>query len=277
MLTMTRLPTAFSRCLAALALLLALAPFALPARADIEVITLRYRSAEQIIPILQPLVEPGGAITGMQNQLVIRSSPANIADLRRVLATLDGMPRQLRISVRQGAEAESSERAGALSGTLSNRGSSVQGRITDSRDASDSRVTQTLQVLEGNVAVIQAGTSQPLPSRQVTRTPSGAIVVTDTTSYRDVGTGFAVLPRVSGERVTLEINPQRDTINANEGPRGTVNVQRASSIISGRLGEWIELGGMNQSETRSGSSILSGSSISRSDNRSIWVKVDEVR
>lgn len=271
--TMTRLPNLISRCLAALALLLALAPFALPARADIEVITLRYRSAEQIIPILQPLVEPGGAITGMQNQLVIRASPANIADLRRVLATLDGMPRQLRISVRQGAEAESSERAGALSGTLSNRGSSVQGRITDSRDASDSRVTQTLQVLEGNVAVIQTGTSQPLPSRQVTRTPSGAIVVTDTTSYRDVGTGFAVLPRVSGERVTLEINPQRDT----PGPGGTVNVQRASSIISGRLGEWIELGGMNQSETRSGSGILSGSSTSRSDNRSIWVKVDEVR
>ncbi|MBM3345431.1 MAG: type II and III secretion system protein [Betaproteobacteria bacterium] len=143
----------------------------------------------------------------------------------------------------------------------------------DSRDASDSRVTQTVQVLEGNVAVIQAGTSQPLPSRQVTRTPSGALVVTDTLACRDVSTGFAVLPRVSGERVTLEINPRRDT----PGPVGTVNVQRASSIISGRLGEWIELGGINQVETRSGSGILSGSSANRSDNRSIWVRVEEVR
>ncbi|MBM3346645.1 MAG: hypothetical protein FJY55_09160 [Betaproteobacteria bacterium] len=90
---MNPLPAAFARCLAALVLLLALAPFALPARADIEVITLRYRSAEQITPILQPLVEPGGAITGMQNQLVIRSSAGSIADLRRVLATLDSAPR----------------------------------------------------------------------------------------------------------------------------------------------------------------------------------------
>ena len=269
----------FTRLLLVLALLGLLAP---PARADIEIITLRYRNVEQIIPLLQPLVDPGGALTGMQNQLVIRASANNIADLRRVLATIDSMPRQLKISVRQGAEAAASDRAGSLSGRVgvsSGGGASTRldARITDSNSASDSRVTQTLQVLEGNVAVIQAGTSQPVPNRIVTRTPGGGVVVTDTTAYRDVTTGFSVLPRVSGERVTLEINPQRDTINANAGPGGSVNVQRASSVVSGRLGEWIELGGMSQIETRSGSGLLSSSSANRSDNRSIWVKVEELR
>ena len=247
--------------------------FAAPAKAELEIITLRYRSAEQIIPMLQPMVEPGGALTGMQNQLVIRASQRNIDDLRRILATLDAMPRQLRISVRQGADLAASDRGGSISGTVGSGGSNVQARIVDSSSASNSGVTQTLQVLEGNVAVIQAGQSQPVANRAVTRTPLGALVVTDTTSYRDVTTGFSVLPRVSGDRVTLEINPQRDT----PGPGGTVNIQRASSIVSGRLGDWIELGGISQSETRSGSGILSSSSASRSDNRSIWVKVEELR
>jgi type II secretory pathway component GspD/PulD (secretin) len=250
---------------------------AAPARADIEMITLRYRNVDQIIPILQPLVEPGGALTGMQNQLVIRASAANIADLRRVLALLDTMPRRLMIQVRQGGEAGSADRGGAVSGTFSSGGnfgnSGVQGRVFDSRSASDERVTQTLQVLEGSVAVIQAGQSQPVPNRVVTRTPGGGVIVTDTTGYRDVTTGFSVLPRVSGDRVTLEINPQRET----PAPGGGVNVQRASSVVSGRLGEWIELGGITQSESRSGSGILSGSSSSRSDSRSIWVKVEELR
>lgn len=251
--------------------------FAAPAKAELEIITLRYRSAEQIIPMLQPMVEPGGALTGMQNQLVIRASQRNIDDLRRILATLDAMPRQLRISVRQGADLAASDRGGSISGSVGSGGGNVQARIIDSSSASNSGVTQTLQVLEGNVAVIQAGQSQPVANRAVTRTPSGALVVTDTTSYRDVTTGFSVLPRVSGDRVTLEINPQRDTVNANAGPGGTVNIQRASSIVSGRLGDWIELGGISQSETRSGSGILSSSSASRSDNRSIWVKVEELR
>lgn len=267
-----------SRFLAAWTMLLSLAMSAPAVKADIEVIALRYRSAEQVIPMLQLLVEPGGALTGMQNQLVIRASPNNIADLRRVLVTIDSRPRQLKISVRQGAEGAASDRAAAVSGALSSGGGgSVQGRIVSSQDASDSRVTQTLQVLEGNVAVIQVGTSQPVPNRVVTRTPSGGVVITDATAYRDVTTGFSVLPRISGERITLEINPQRDTVNANAGPVGAVNVQRASTVVSGRLGEWIELGGMSQTETRSGSAILSSSSASRSDNRSIWVKVEELR
>ena len=246
---------------------------ATPARADIEMITLRYRNVDQVLPILQPLVEPGGALTGMQNQLVIRASAANIADLRRVLALLDTMPRRLMITVRQGGEAGSADRGGSVSGVLRPGSSSVQAHVFDSRSASDERVTQTLQVLEGTAAVIQVGQSRPMTNRIVTRKPDGSVIVTDASGYRDVTTGFSVLPRVSGDRVTLEINPQRDT----PGPGGSVNVQRASSVVSGRLGEWFELGGITQSESRSGSGILSGSSSSRSDNRSIWVKVEERR
>jgi len=246
------------------------------ARADVEIIALKYRNAEQVLPVLRPLVEPGGALTGMNNQLVIRASAANIADIRRVLASLDTQPRRLQISVRQDAEGTAATRGAAVDGSIVLRSGgstgSVNARVTDSRSASDNNVLQTLQVMEGGVAMINVGQSIPVPGRMVTRTVNG-VIVQDTTTYRDVGTGFQVVPRVSGERVTLEINPRRDT----PGPGGTVNVQGASTTVSGRLGEWIELGGMNSNSVQSSSGILSGATTQRSDNRSIWVKVDELR
>ena len=246
------------------------------ALAQMEVIQLRNRTAEEVIPILRPLVEPGGAITGMQYQLILRASPANVADIRRVLETLDTRLRRLVISVRQDAGAAQSERGGSVSGSFGSGGGTIIGRAIDSSSQNQSNVSQTLQVMEGGIAAINVGQSVPVPGRVVTRTVNG-VLVQDTTSYRDVGTGFQVRPRLSGtpgdERVTLEIDPHRDT----PGPNGTVNIQRASSVVTGRLGEWMELGGTNISETRSGSGILSGSAAQRSNNRSIWVKVEELK
>ena len=250
------------------------------ARAEVEVIPLKYRNAEQVLPILRPLVEPGGALTGMQNQLIIRASAANIADIRRVLVSIDTQPRRLQISVRQDAEASAAARGAGVGGNIvlrpSGSSGSVNARVIDSRSTSDNNVLQTLQVMEGGVATINVGQAIPVPGRVVTRTVNG-VIVQDTTSYREVGTGFQVLPRVSGERgnerVTLEINPRRDT----PGPGGTINVQGASTTVSGRLGEWMALGGMNSSSVQSGSGILSGDTTQRSDNSSIWVKVEELR
>ena len=112
----------------------------------------------------------------------------------------------------------------------------------------------------------------PVATRNVTRTPFG-LATTDSIAYRDGTTGFSVVPRLSGERVTLEINPQRDTLGAG----GAVNVQRVTSTVSGRLGEWMELGGIGQDMNAQSSGILSSAQGSRQDNRRVWVKVDELR
>src|SRR5512134_3242773 len=89
------------------------------ARADeVEVIQLKYRTAEQVIPTLRPLLEPGGGLSGMQSTVVIRASRANIAQLKQVVATLDTMPRRLMISVRQDAGGSFVQRGAGVSGTV---------------------------------------------------------------------------------------------------------------------------------------------------------------
>ena len=132
--------------------------------------------------------------------------------------------------------------------------------------------------MEGREAFIRAGQSVPVRGRQVTRTVVGGQVVeqvVDTTQYHDVTTGFYVRARVTGERVMLEISPQRETLS--KDIRGGVNVQRLVTTVSGRLGEWMELGGAGQSATAEQSALLGHASSATRDDRRVLIKVEEVR
>ena len=264
------------------------------AEEKIEVITLNYRSAEQILPLLLPLVGKDGAVTGLQNRLVIRASAKTLAQIKRVVASLDTRPRRLMISVRQNATrdavAQESRVYGSLDSTrgrvaipdsvgdngvrveIGNRRNQVGAKINSTRDIENSADVQNVQVLEGNAAFIRVGQSVPYPSRTVVRGRQGTTVVEDT-QFQEVSSGFYVLPRVSGSQVTLEINPQRNTL----GSQGAVNVQQASTVLSGRLGEWIELGGVGQQGRSSGSGTVYSTQDVSVDNRSIFVRVEEVQ
>jgi type II secretory pathway component HofQ len=253
---------------------------------EVEVIELRHRTADQLIPALRPLVEPGGALTGMQNTLVIRASRANIAELRQAIATLDRMPRRLLISVRQDAAGSFDSRDARVSGTIGGgdvrvgvnepprREPGVTISARDAQGTRDDRTTSQVQALEGSPAYIAIGQSVPVPETVVTQTPGGR-VVRSTTTYRSAASGFAVIPRLSGDRVFLDIAPQ--TAGPGRVGPGAVEYQQIVTTASGRLGEWFPLGGIDQSATRSQSGVLSGGTSTRVGTSSVWVRVDEIQ
>jgi hypothetical protein len=241
---------------------------------EVEVIQLKYRTAEQMIPTLQPLVESGGGLSGMQNTLVIRSSRRNIEQLRQVIATLDRMPRKLLISVRNDISATSDRRGASVSGTIGGRDPRIDANVYDSRSARDERVASQVQALEGSPAYISTGQSVPVQGSVVSSTPYGSSLE-NTTTYQNISSGFYVTPRVSGDRVFLDISTQ-SAFPGRYGP-GSANVQQIANTVSGRLGEWMPLGGIDQSAVRSQSGVLYGSSAARSATSSVWVKVDEIR
>ena len=264
------------------------------AQEKIEVITLNYRSAEQILPLIQPMVGKDGAVTGLQNRLVIRTSAQNLAQIKKVIATLDTQPRNLMITVRQNTTRDALAQEASVFGTvgserarvsipeaagdsggqveLGNRRNRVGAKVTSTRDIENSADVQNVRVLEGNAAFIRTGQSVPYPTQTIVRDRFGTSVVQET-QFQDVTSGFYVLPRVSGTQVTLEINPQRNTL----GNQGVVNVQQASTVLSGRLGEWIELGGVGQQSRSSGSGTVYSTQDVSADNRSIFVRVEEVQ
>ena len=102
--------------------------------------------------------------------------------------------------------------------------------------------------------------------------PGGA-VVSESVVYRDIGQGFYAEPRLAGDRVTLEISQQADS----PGGYGSVNTQRLATTVSGRLGEWIELGGSGRQAAGNERGTLSLSTSDVRESRSIWLMVEEVQ
>jgi len=252
------------------------------AHAELEVIALQHRTVEQVLPAVQPFVERGGAIQGMNGQIILRASPQNIAEIRRLIATLDTPLRRLLISVRQ--DAAGTERAAGIGASGNVSGSSggvtvgrpsgpnrVEVAVGERERTIDDRITQQVQGLEGSPSFISAGSSVPVST--TTYGPGGT--VTTTTGFQQIDTGFQVVPRIAGDRVFLDILPQRAT-PGRYGP-GSANVQRIATTVSGRLGEWIPLGGVGVESSSQTAGIASRGSAASATKSGVWVRVEEIK
>jgi len=216
-------------------------PFAQQA---LEIIPLRHRTVEQVLPALQPLLEPGATLSGSRGQLFLRASPSNADDIKRALAAIDRPAKRLQISVRLDDALERERRDVRASGSVGSGGVRFSGSAQDSRASSGERVDQRLQVLEGSQATIFTGRSN---------------------DDRDLQSGFEVVPRLAGGLVHLDIAQQREA-----GMQG----QRLVTTTTARLGEWVELGGTAQAAARDDRGIGAASSRRASESRRVWVKVE---
>jgi hypothetical protein len=278
-----------------LLLLIALLLTPVPASAEaINLIELRNRPAEEIIPIITPMLDSGASISGQGFTLFIRTSDENLAQIRSLIDQLDTAAKQLLISVFQGSDREL--RALRLSGGIQHDGGEIDiqagkpfprdGGASVQYGTGDTRVNvgaastrarlsdnpvHSLRVTEGSEAYIETGQSIPYYSGGVYRTPYGRAVDTDV-EFKDVTTGFYVYPRVHGDQVTLDVSPFKGSLNRSRAD--TINTQRVTTTVTGRLGEWLQLGGVNEQVKRSGTGIGSYASTQDRNAASIWIKAE---
>ena len=225
----------------------------------IEVIELKSRPYEEILPLVRPFVGSDGTVTGMGNNLVIKAAPEQVKEIKRLLATLDRPPKRLRIVVDNGDDRARSSRGYRASADIKTGNGQIsinspgypvdssrgEVRLHDRRSTTTQSSQQFVQAMEGQPAYISSGLQVPL--RTTERYYGGGIPYQRTTTQlHDVTRGFYVVPRVSGDAVTLEIAQHNDQ----PGRRyGVVDTQRIDSVVHGRLGEWIDLGGLDTTES----------------------------
>ena len=263
----------------------------------LEVIPLKHRLTDDVVPILKPLITPGGTITGMNNQLIVKTTAENMAEIKNVLENLDRSPRRLMISVKQDVAGQAHISEQSVSGRYSSgdtsvvirdpnrsregvvisgrddEGNVIRYRLQDSTSNTDDRNTFTVQATEGYPAYISTGQSVPVTGRSAYVTPRGT-VINDSTEYVDASSGFYVLPRLSGDLVTLLIAPHLTRVAPGKAP--VFDFQNVDTTATGRLGEWIELGGVDQQFSNDNRRIISSSSTQGGEQRSIYVKVIEI-
>lgn len=268
------------------------------AAGELEIINLRHRSAEDVLPVIRPLLEKDDVASGMNYQLILRTSPQNLEQVKKLLESIDVAPRRLKITVLQNADSETVARLTGVSGDIGlsrearvavpDSGGSgglnvelgqgqdrLKARVSSARALEDEHNTQQLQVLEGNRALVRGGQSVPVPQRQVIQGPWGTRVI-DSVQYQEIGSGFYVLPRVNGDRVTLEISTQNDALVPDGGDYPVMRVQQASSTLSGRLGEWMEVGGLGQQKDHDNSTLSTRGTSRIGEQRKVLIRVEEV-
>ena len=263
----------------------------------IEVIDLQASTLEDILPVLQPLMGADETLTGRGSQLIIKAPPERVEEIRRLLGQIDRAPRRLLVTVSNQGELSRGVRERSLSADVS----SGDGRITvnpESRSADrasagagvrhdDSRVRihardvrsttvetsgQRLQVMEGRPAYISSGVLAPVSGPagygvNGAPYPRGGYPY----QYQPITRGFYVVPRVSGDMVTLEILQHDDR----PGRAGRAfRTQSTGTVVRGRLGEWIDLGGIDQTRSRTRAGTGQSSSRWSDSTRQISVKVE---
>lgn len=242
---------------------------------QLEIIELKSKNVDQVLPTLLPLVEPGGTLTGTNNQLFLKASPRNRAEIKRALAAIDTPTRRLVIHVSHDRRAEEAGRGAEASGQVtlgSTRRADVSASVWDTKSVRGEKSAQMVQTIEGGQAFIQVGRSLAIPMRQRIYGPGGSLV-NETLVYRDIGSGFYAVPHLNGQRVTIDITQQAESFEAHS--RGGINSQKLATTVSGRLGEWIELGGTGRGAAGQQRGTTWSTSDAR-DSRSIWLMVEEL-
>jgi hypothetical protein len=243
----------------------------------LTIIELKHRLPEDLIPVLAPLAGPDGVVTGANASLFVRASPNRLADIRAALARLDQAARNLLVEVRRRSAGDSSNSSFAVTvdepigkhGRLRvgpDRQTGIRagaGRQSNSRD-----LLQQVRVMDGGQAFIRVGSERPVGYREIYIGPDGRRVQSGI-GYVNADDGFYVRPRLSGDRVVVDIS----TSAADFDRRGGIDTGAVDTRVSGQLGEWIPFGASQDSAERQGSGLTHRSSAAGSEIRDLELRV----
>jgi type II secretory pathway component GspD/PulD (secretin) len=244
-----------------------------------KIITLQHRFGQDLLSAIQPLAGPDGVVSASGNHLFVDASPERMAAIEQAVARLDVESRTYRIQVdRSGSNHSSSgrlEAGGSIGGDVriqrsrpraDSRGVTIE---MDSRETSSrTRGSEYISVLDGARAFIAVGQSVPFTENWMTILRRYAHVQ-QTVQYRDITTGFSVLPRQIGESVELEITPRISSLRND----GIVEFQELATTVRVMPGVWFNLGGAMQGRDEVSREILAHGGGKMENSSELWVLI----
>lgn len=249
---------------------------------EFKIITLQHRFADDILPMIQPLAGEEGAVTGMQNHIIVRASPEKMAEIEQIIASLDVAQQNLKITVSHQNNTDTSRDGVGVSGRKrignvevrtnrypQNAPDGVQIELENNRTQSQSHSDQFIQVLDGQTAFIRVGQSVPFTQEWVTYTRR-YVQIERTTDFVDITTGFAVRSRSIGNQVELQITPRIARLNQ----QGFIDFEELSTIVRVSKGKWFDLGGTMQQKDEVSRAILSKQNRTQTQDNALSIKVD---
>jgi hypothetical protein len=280
----------------AAALWLASASFA-AGNDELRVIELKHRPAQEVIPLVQPLLAPGDAMSATGYKLIVRTSEKNHRQIEQLLAQIDVGRRQWTLTVRQPMIGDRDQSQVAASGEVSvgsNARITVPGRTTSNppgltvetrgpdgklkvqtvrtTTAAQNEHRQTIRALDGQRVYIRIGQSLPHVQRILALSGRTPVVLAQSVTYQDATTGFDVLPRAQGANVHLEITPRVASLV--DPSIGLVNIQELSTSVTVKPGEWVDLGQLAGRGEEVRRAIAESGATRENERRTVLIKVE---
>jgi type II secretory pathway component GspD/PulD (secretin) len=261
----------------------------------ISVIPLKHRLPDELIIALQPHLEPGERITAYDTRLILQASPQRRSHLKNLIEQMDTAHRNLRITVRQGKNRDTTDQQQGVSGVwqkdqtrivINNETRANPGDATIQRDGehghvtlrthrttstSGSRSDLSLLVHDGGYAMLRVGVSLPQvqPYLQLAGQRLAALA---TAHVYDVTTGFDVWPRMQGDRTHLKINPRLE-FRTDQGNQVIQFTELQTEIVV-RPGEWVDLGGLVEHSNDVNRQILASRDQRAAEDSRLMVRID---
>jgi type II secretory pathway component GspD/PulD (secretin) len=252
---------------------------AVMAAEQFKMITLQYRMARDVLPVIEPLVGSGGSVRAIDNHLLITASPEHLARIETVIMRLDVIRKNVQITVSHSSDLQLQQRGAVVSGRVragdaevvipSPPGNGVGLQVYDSNTRSNDTGTEFLTVLDGEQAFIRVGKIVPFTQRWIVLTKR-YVSVQESVEFQDITTGFAVRPRYMGDQVELEITPRISRWNQ----AGFIDFEELSTVVRVSPGEWLDLGSTMQSRDEISQAILADEQREERKNSTLRIKVD---
>lgn len=252
---------------------------------EFKIISLQHRMAQDLLPTIQTLVGNNGAVTGLNNQLIIRTDSERMAEIEQAIAALDTARRNFKITVSHDAanqleqshvDAQGNVQIGKVTIGNSRRlstANSAQINAESNTANQNQHDIQFISVLEGERAFIRTGQIVPYTQDWIALTYRYTRLQ-QTIEFRDVTTGFAVILRRVGDEKNgtfeLKITPRISSLSS----VGTIDFEELSTTVQLHSGEWFDIGGTMQNKDEVSRKILSNQNQSTHQSSNLMIRVD---
>ena len=231
--------------------------------------------AQSLLPMIEPLYRNQAKLTARNNSLIVKAPEPIIQEIAELLQQLDKPLRNLLIEVSSALDSNDTLEQDSIEGRIKpgsdvvirSRAPDAGSSNTTIRYKKDGTVVKTthtrrsssrnspdsyrIRAVEGTWAYIQIGQRVPYYNTEGTYGIKNHYW-NKSVQFEDVTSGVEVLPTLNGNNVTLKVRPHNRSMNRQYPDR--INTRSIDTVVTGKLGQWIYLGGaINQlNESSSG-------------------------
>ncbi len=237
---------ALSRRLAVLFLLIA---SSVQADTSIHTLQLKHRLASEVLPQIEAFLPPTATVRAFEGTIILKSDRATLANVELLLEKLDTPLQNVLITVMR-TNSELSQQRGGSTHIGVEAGDNVRASVGINRWSTHGHLDDNQQYrargLAGQPVSINLGEMVPQQQQLVFLTHQG-IAVEQQTRYISTANGFQALPYLlADQQVRVEIHPFFSKLSRVDHD---IRSSEVISSVSGQIGEWLEIGRIEDSAT----------------------------